>query len=80
MTHSNLELVKECLKFSTEFEGLTDYCRNLDKHYLPTRYPNAIPGGVPYEVYTEHDSKESIKQAESIVRTVEILLDEGNVL
>lgn len=80
MTHSNLELVKECLKFSTEFEGLTDYCRNLDKHYLPTRYPNAIPGGVPYEVYTEHDSKESIKQAESIVRTVEILLEEGNVL
>ena len=80
MTHSNLELVKECLDFSTKFKELIDYCRNLDKHYLPTRYPNAIPGGVPYEVYTEYDSKESIRQAESIVRTVEILLEEGNVI
>ncbi|MBU7010471.1 MAG: HEPN domain-containing protein [Theionarchaea archaeon] len=68
------------MDFSTKFKELIDYCRNLDKHYLPTRYPNAIPGGVPYEVYTEYDSKESIRQAESIVRTVEILLEEGNVI
>ncbi len=79
MTHSNFELVKECMKFSRNFLDLVDYCKTLDKHYLPTRYPNAIPGGAPYELYTKQDSEKSILQAEKILETVEMLLEEANI-
>ncbi|MFQ6089410.1 MAG: HEPN domain-containing protein [Candidatus Methanofastidiosia archaeon] len=79
MTHSNLELVRGCMKFSKDFLDLVDYCRSLDRHYLPTRYPNAIPGGAPYEIYTEQDSKESITQAKKILKIVKMLLKEENV-
>lgn len=24
----------------------------LDQYYIPTRYPNGLPGGTPYEVYS----------------------------
>jgi HEPN domain-containing protein len=24
----------------------------LDQYYIPTRYPNGLPGGLPFEVYT----------------------------
>jgi HEPN domain-containing protein len=23
-----------------------------NQYYIPTRYPNGLPGGMPYEVYT----------------------------
>lgn len=76
MTHSTFELVRECMKFSKDFSDLIGYCRSLDKHYLPTRYPNAIPGGAPYEIYTKQDSKESIMQTEKILKTVKMLIGE----
>lgn len=68
------------MKLSKSFSDLITYCRSLDRHYLPARYPNAIPGGTPYEIYTKQDSKESIIHAEKILKTVEMLLEEAGVL
>ncbi|MBU7029551.1 MAG: HEPN domain-containing protein [Theionarchaea archaeon] len=80
MTHSTFELARECMKFSKDFSDLITYCRYLDRHYLPARYPNAVPGGTPYEIYTKQDSEKSIIQAEEILKTVEMLLEEISVL
>ncbi|MEM3383326.1 MAG: HEPN domain-containing protein [Nitrososphaerales archaeon] len=33
-------------------EELRNKAMELDKAYIPTRYPNAIPEGAPFEVYT----------------------------
>lgn len=80
MTHSNVELVRECMKFSEAFSTLINDCTRLDRHYLPARYPNALPGGAPCEVYTKEDSKESIMQAEKIFETIRTLFEESNIL
>jgi len=40
----------------------------LDKAYIPTRYPNAIPEGAPFEVYTMEEAKRLISYAEEIVK------------
>src|SRR5512133_1437352 len=33
-------------------ESLIDAGKELDKHYIPARYPNSYPEGAPYEYYT----------------------------
>ena len=43
----------------------------LDAHYVPTRYPNAIPDGIPARIYPENIAKEAISLAEEVVQFVE---------
>jgi len=40
----------------------------LDKAYIPTRYPNAVPEGAPFEVYTTEEARRLISYAEEIVK------------
>jgi len=42
----------------------------LDAYYIPTRYPNGLPGGVADDVYGPEDSAETIALAEAVVRFV----------
>ncbi len=40
----------------------------LDRHYIPTRYPNSHPQGAPMDYYTKRDALEAVRIAESILR------------
>jgi len=42
----------------------------LDKHYIPSRYPNAYDEGAPADYYTAKDANECIKCAEKILNWV----------
>ncbi|MEM0268688.1 MAG: HEPN domain-containing protein [Candidatus Korarchaeum sp.] len=48
-------------------EGLMRCARELDRHYIPSRYPNAHPSGTPHEAYDEETSSRAIKCAEAVV-------------
>lgn len=48
-------------------DELLDKARELDKAYIPTRYPNSIPEGAPFEVYTEAEARRLISYAEEII-------------
>jgi HEPN domain-containing protein len=39
----------------------------LDQYYIPTRYPNGLPGGTPYEVYTRGQAQAAIAVSERVV-------------
>lgn len=41
--------------------------RELDRHYIPSRYPNAHPAGAPHEAYDEQTSARAIGAAREIV-------------
>ena len=43
----------------------------LSKFYIPTRYPDAFPGGSPYEFYTREEAEESLRLAEKVYLEVE---------
>ena len=43
----------------------------LDQYYIPTRYPNGLPGGTPYEVYSR-------AQAEAAMAACDRVLDLAN--
>ena len=49
-------------------EGLIDGAKELDRHYIPTRYPDFHPEGAPMDYYTRADAERAIRHAEEIVR------------
>jgi len=50
---------------------LLEAARALDRHYIPTRYPNGFPSGAPMDYYDEPTAQEAVKLAEHIIRSVE---------
>ncbi len=46
---------------------LVDCARTLDKHYIPTRYPNSFDTGAPTDFYTRRDAEQAIRCAEAIL-------------
>ena len=55
-------------------ESLLDAGRALDKHYIPTRYPNGFDEGAPGDYYAEKDATEAIDHARQIIGFCEDLL------
>ena len=39
----------------------------LDKHYIPTRYPNGFDSGAPTDFYTEEEAQTAVRHAEAIL-------------
>lgn len=47
----------------------------LDQHYIPSRYPDALPGGTPADVYTEAQSRNAVDIAREVVDAVRALIE-----
>ncbi|MBI4456040.1 MAG: HEPN domain-containing protein [Acidobacteria bacterium] len=45
--------------------------RRLDKHYIPSRYPNGFASGAPSDYYADEDAEAAIKDADEIIRFCE---------
>lgn len=42
----------------------------LDQYYVPTRYPNGLPGGIPADVYTRDQASAAVDTARQVVAAV----------
>lgn len=51
----------------SQLTNLLDAALELDRHYMPTRYPNGVPYGKPYEFYPQSKADECVKLSERIV-------------
>ena len=72
--HGVLELLAG-LEARTEVpDELKHRGRELDRFYIPTRYPNGWPAGKPADYFTDKDSRDAIGCAERILRFSEGLL------
>jgi HEPN domain-containing protein len=49
-------------------DGLLDAARRLDRHYIPTRYPNGFDRGAPADYFSATDAEEAIADAERIIQ------------
>lgn len=67
MGHSLTELVAQLESTHPELLAHKEAAGVLDQHYVPTRYPNALPGSAPFEVYTQRQAKEAVSRAGEIV-------------
>ncbi len=54
LSHSTLKIAEQCNSYDSHFKAIFEACEQLDIFYIPTRYPNGIPDGVPYEFFKKH--------------------------
>jgi HEPN domain-containing protein len=71
ITHSVNQLLKAATVYESGF-GALDKAKRLDDYYLPTRYPNALPGSIPAEYYDDPEEASEMEElAEAVLRIVE---------
>jgi HEPN domain-containing protein len=63
MGHSLVELLVPLVETYPTLGSLRGAAARLDQLYIPTRYPNGLPGGVPAEVFSQEQAAEAIGQA-----------------
>jgi HEPN domain-containing protein len=49
---------------------------DLDKFYIPTRYPNGFDTGTPADYYSKKDLEQAIKHAKKIIQFCEDKISE----
>ncbi|RKY99128.1 MAG: DNA-binding protein [Candidatus Hydrothermota bacterium] len=68
--HSVFELCQDAVHFDKDFEKICSEVASLDKYYIPTRYPDALPGGIPSLVFGEKDATLAIEVAEKALNFI----------
>jgi len=63
--HSVEELCAWCGELIPAFAELRERISILDTYYLPTRYPNALPGGIPARTFNRAAAEQALALAES---------------
>ncbi len=76
--HSVKELLQSAGKFEKKLKPLEKEGSFLDRFYIPTRYPNGLPGGTPYEAFNEKDASEAMNSAEKIIVQIKKLIKAPN--
>lgn len=51
----------------------------IDRFYIPTRYPNGLPGGVPYKHFTKEDFDKALEDTETVMTLSQQFLKEKGV-
>jgi len=65
--HSVYDLLLELKSRMDVSDELLEYSLELDKAYIPTRYPNAHPSSSPRRRYTRKEAERLIEYAEKIL-------------
>ncbi len=65
--HKLVDLLKKCEQFDSAFSDFLSDCIVVDQYYIPTRYPDGVPGTAPGGTPSETEAKEAISAAERIL-------------
>ena len=69
--HSLVTLISRYSDRAPELEELRELGGVLDQYYVPTRYPNGLAGGVPFEAFGEPQAAAAVDAADCFVRLAE---------
>jgi HEPN domain-containing protein len=76
--HSSRKLVQEIAPVFSDVERFKSHAALLDQYYIPTRYPNGIPEGSPFETYTGEQAAQAVSYTSEIIEWVSTIVDQGN--
>jgi len=65
--HSLVELVSRLQDRASTLRARREDAGILDQYYVPTRYPNGLAGGVPFEAFGEAQAVAALTAAERFV-------------
>ena len=72
--HSLVDLLERAAAGAQTLLHLRDSARQLDQYYIPTRYPNGLPGGIPAEVFSDVQAEDAVDRARSFIEAARTLL------
>ena len=64
--HSIYQLIEKIA--GEKSKELKDTAKLLDQFYIASRYPNGIPGGAPFEMFTRKQAAEAVEVSEQIFK------------
>lgn len=74
-THSVYELLKMAVEIDSGFKEVASV-KKLDRYYIPTRYPNGLPGGVPSRYFDDPgEAEEAMQLAKRSIDLIEKKLE-----
>ena len=65
--HSLLQLLREIVGTYSDMSQFESLMGVLNQYYVPTRYPDALPGGTPFETYNQRQAEEAVDGASRLV-------------
>jgi HEPN domain-containing protein len=69
--HSVSDLCQVAVQYDERFGPLQKVGAGLDLFYIPMRYPNGLPGGLPAEAFDGTDSERALARAGRIIDAAE---------
>ena len=74
-THSVDELSSTAVKIDADFKRVAS-AKKLDRFYIPTRYPNGLPGGVPSRYFDDpKEAEEAMRLAKNVIDSIETKME-----
>ncbi|MCX8011717.1 MAG: HEPN domain-containing protein [Desulfobacterota bacterium] len=73
--HSLFELAEALSLKDVSFQEVIKEAKRLDRFYIPTRYPNGLPGGCPFQIFTFNDFSEAYQDLQKIMNTCKMFLE-----
>jgi len=73
--HSVADLARQAATYDDRFVALISMGGGLDRHYIPTRYPNGLPGGIPAEAFDADDAEKALRRSQHIIEQVMEILE-----
>ena len=70
LTHSLVEMMRAAGPKVGPLRDLLPEGRELDLHYVPSRYPNGLPSGYPHAFYDRETAEKAVAAADRIVGAV----------
>ncbi len=68
--HSVTRLLKLLPEEFSPPKEMIEGAKELDQHYIPSRYPNMHPEGAPLDYYTREQARRALSHAERIIEWV----------
>jgi len=65
--HSISRMMQDLPANAKPLDELVEWAKELDKHYIPSRYPNFHPEGAPLDYYTAREAERAVKGAAKIL-------------
>jgi len=69
-THSIVAMIEVGQEKLPHLGALLNEARELDLHYIPSRYPDSLPSGYPHQIYSKAIADDLLAKAQAIVSFV----------
>ena len=73
LTHSVVVLLRKAIPAAPGLAECLEGARELDLHYIPSRYPNGLPSGYPHQFYGKETAEKAIAASRKIMERIEEL-------